>query len=191
MGRYRGIGMPKAKKKKVPVVEVVEEMPAEEPPAPEPPDPPSTPPKKLVVVQPQSPSQTILLKAQHQARNFVKKATKHVHTNLERVNALFEAESRLYGAKIKALERAEKRKPKPSPVGQLQKAHRAELAFQRAYHNHTAAKYDASLDLVAVCEREIAAKDAKVRRLMRQLRVAKRAKRLRRGWSTTRVRFSL
>ena len=122
MGRYRGIGMPKAKKKKVPVVEVVEEMPAEEPPAPEPPDPPSTPPKKLVVVQPQSPSKTILLKAQHQARNFVKKAKKHVITNLERANALFEAESRLYGAKIKALERAEKRKPKPSgsfrrPIG--------------------------------------------------------------------------
>ena len=51
MPTYKGIGMPKAKKAKVQVVEAIQEMPAEEPPAPEPPDPPSTPPKNLTVAR--------------------------------------------------------------------------------------------------------------------------------------------
>ena len=143
-------------------------------------------------VKPQSPSQTLLLKSQRQARVFVKKAQKQMEKNLERANSLFEAETRVFDAKMNSLERAEKRKPKPSPVGQLQKAHKAQLAYERARHAYTIAKYGLAADLVTICERQIAAKDAKVRRLMRQLRVARRrAKRLRRGWSTTRVRFSL
>ena len=51
MGRYRGIGMPRAKKKKVAVEEAVEEVEAEPPEVPEPPSPPSTPPKTTKVVK--------------------------------------------------------------------------------------------------------------------------------------------
>ena len=70
---------------------------------------------------------------------------------MERSVALLEAEHRVFDAKLKSLERAWKSKKKPSAVGQLQKAHAAELALERAIRSHTADKYDAALNLVAVC----------------------------------------
>ena len=194
MGRYRGIGMPRPKKKKAEAVEAVEEMPIEEEDQAEEPPPPSPPSKKQSVVAPESPSKTLLQKAQRRARLFVTKAQTHsakCTKKMERANGLFEAELSVFEAKIKSLERAEKAKKKPSPVGQLQKAHRAETAMQHAHYAHLLAKYDVTLDLVHVIEAQLAATEAKVVRLTRQLRVAKRAKRYRRGWSTTRVRFAV
>ena len=191
MGRYRGIGMPRPKKKKAEVAQAVEEMPIEEEDQAEQPPPPSPPSKKKSVVAPESPSKTLLQKAQRRARLFVTKAQKHLAKKMERANGLFEAELSVFEAKIKSLERAEKAKKKPSPVGQLQKAHRAETAMQHAHYAHLLAKYDVTLDLVHVIEAQLAATEAKVVRLTRQLRVAKRAKRGRRGWSTTRVRFAV
>ena len=99
------------------MVEAPPEEPIEKEEPPSPPSPPSTPPKKASIVAPESPSKTILLKAQRRARDFVKKAQTHVQRNLERANDLMEAEGRVFDAKMTALERAEKRKPKPSPVG--------------------------------------------------------------------------
>ena len=46
MGRYRGIGMPRPKKKKAEAVEAVEEMPIEEEDQAEEPPPPSPPPQQ-------------------------------------------------------------------------------------------------------------------------------------------------
>jgi hypothetical protein len=164
--------MARAKKRKREVIEAPPETPIEEE-VPLEPTPPATPPsKKTSTVRPESPSKTVHLKAQRQARLFVEKAKKHIEGNLERANALLEAEYHVFEAKIKSLERAENSKLKPSPSGQLRKAHAAELQLEKARHMHTAHKYDASLDLVAVCEAEIARKDAKVRRLERQLCVA-------------------
>jgi hypothetical protein len=167
MPRARGIGMARPKKRKVEAVEQVTQDMVEEPPPPEPPAPPSTPPKKVTVVAPQSPSQTLLLKAQRRARLFVDTAKKRTHEKMERANGLLEAEYKKFEAVTKALERAEAAKLKPSPSGQLQKAHKAEIALERARYSHLVAKYDAALDLVSVCEAEIAAKDASENRSSR------------------------
>ena len=191
MGRYRGIGMPRAKKKKVAVEEAVEEVEAEPPEVPEPPSPPSTPPKTTKVVKAESPTKSLLLKAQQRTQRLEKKVAKKTAETMERANALLQTEQRLFESRFKRLERLEQNTPKPSPSGQLQKAHAAEMALSKAYYNHLAARYDVASELVSLYEADVAAKDAKIVRLQRQLRVAKRAKKYRRGWSTTRVRFAV
>ena len=183
--------MPRAKKKKVEVVEAPPEETTEAEEPPPPPPPPSPPKKKATVVAPESPSKTLLLKAQRRARFFVEKVNKQAERNLKKANDQFETAGRIFDAKMKALERAEKRNPRPSPVGQLQKAHKAELAYERARHALAIAKCEITRDLFEMHGHVWALKNALVHRLRCQLRVAKRAKRYRRGWSTTRVRFRL
>ena len=68
MGRYRGIGMPRAKKKKVEEVEEVEEVPEEAHETPEPEPPPSPKPSTRRAVAPESPSKSLLFAAQKDAR---------------------------------------------------------------------------------------------------------------------------
>ena len=110
---------------------------------------------------------------------------------LQKADDKLEVALRTYSAKLTALEKAEKRKQKPSPVGQLRKAHKAELALEMAKHEHTQSRWDVTLDLLTAYKALLAEESAKVARLRRQLRMARRAKQLRRGWSTTRVRFSI
>ena len=76
MGRYRGIGMPRAKKKKVEEVEEVQEDQSDEPPSPDPPPPPSPPRKPSRAVAPESPSKSVLLRAQQQTRATIQKKAK-------------------------------------------------------------------------------------------------------------------
>lgn len=190
MGRYRGIGMPRAKKKKVAVEEVVETVEEEPPVTPEPPSPPSTPTKTTKVVKAESPSDSLLKRAKLRTQRLQAKVAKKTAETMERANAMFEAEKRLFDSRLKRLQRLEDNTPKPSPSGQLQKAHAAEMALQQACYNHLAARYDVASELVALYEADVAEKDAKIVRLQRQLRVAKRPSGCRRGWSTTRVRFA-
>ena len=127
--RYRGIGMPKAKKKKVPVVEAVPEEAVEEEEPPEPPEPPSTPPKQPRVVQPQLPSKTILLKAQRRLRKLTAKTRKEVR--MLRLGSLekWALAQRVFEAKMNQLGKTLKRNKQYDPFEELQKAHKAELAF--------------------------------------------------------------
>ena len=70
MGRYTGVGMPRAKKAKP----APAPAPPPAPPTPaQPPDPPPTPPKPNRIVAPESPSKTQLLRAQRLARITAKK----------------------------------------------------------------------------------------------------------------------
>lgn len=183
--------MPRAKKKKVAEVEAPPEEATEEEEPPPPPPPPSPPKKKAVTVAPESPSKSMLLKAQQKARKFVNKAQQQMRANLARSNENWETAGRIYDAKMTSLEKSLTRKPPPSLYGQLEKTHKVELDYQRARLVHVSDRYDAALDLAAVCEHEIAALTAHVHRLKRQLRVAKGPRWYRRGWSTTRVRFRL
>ena len=82
MVRYRGIGMPRAKKKKVEQVEEVEEVAEEAPETPEP-EPPSTPKAKPGrVVAPTSPCKSLLFAAQKEARRVARKAARESRTEL-------------------------------------------------------------------------------------------------------------
>lgn len=190
--RYKGIGMPKAKKKSVTVIEPIVEEPAEEEDTPDPPAAPSTPPSSATIVAPQSPSKTLLLKVQRRARTMLKKTRKECHDIWQGADAMLKkATGRLYDARIKAMLRAQKRKSPPSIIKEQKQLLDAELAYARAQHQHTFAQLQASEHLLKLAEAEYAAQHAKIVRLTCQLRVARRASRYRRGWSTTRVRFRI
>ena len=72
MGRYRGIGMPRAKKAKVVQPDPVEETQMEPPPPPEPPAPPSPKATAVRVVAPESPAKSLVLAAQIEARRMAR-----------------------------------------------------------------------------------------------------------------------
>ena len=72
---------------------------------------------------------------------------------------------------MNALEKAEKRKQKLSAVGQVQKAYKAELAFEMAKHEHTQSRWDVTVDLLTAYKALLAEESAKVARLRRQLRM--------------------
>ena len=177
--------MPKPKKAKVPVSQTVAEVLAEEPPAPEPPAPCSPLPNKLTVVKPESPSQSLLLRAQRKARHVLSRMESAAPKRLQNADDRLQVALRTYSAKLNALEKAEKRKQKPSEVGQVQKAYKAELAYEMAKHEHTQSRWEVTVDLLTAYKALLAEGSAKVARLRRQLRMARRAKWLRRGWSTT------
>ena len=65
------------------------------------------------------------------------------------------------------------------------------MAFVRAREEKTLAKLFAWEALLKLAEADTHAKEAKIARLTCQLRVALRAKRYRRGWSTTTVTASI
>ena len=68
--------MPRAKKKKIAVAEVVEETKSDDEPEAEPPPPPSPPRKPTKVLAPESPSKSVLLRTQQQTRRTVNRAIK-------------------------------------------------------------------------------------------------------------------
>ena len=101
---------------------------------------------------------------------------------------------RRFDRQMADMERDERRKlplKKPSPVSQLLKASGVEKRYIQAHVQFYKTLFDASRVYAECYDAQIAVKDAKIARLTRQLRVAKLARRRRRGWSTTRVRFSL
>ena len=78
-----------------------------------------------------------------------------------------------------------------SPVLALNRMHKAELEYRAAHEKVVGACFLAAEADATVLRAQMAVKDAKIARLIRQLRVARRARCKRRGWSTTRVRFEL
>jgi len=189
--RYKGIGMPKAKKKRVTVVESVPEEAMEEEEPPEPPQLPATPPKKPQTVAPQSPTKTVLLKAQRYLRNLTMKTRKKVLALDVWSEKHWEVAQRLFDVHMKSIEQTQKRNAQYNPFKELRRAHKAEMALAKAYHERTYARLCASDALLKLAEAECLARDAKIARLTCQLRVARRAAKYRRGWSTTRVRFRI
>ena len=197
MGRYRGIGMPRAKKKKVEEVEEVQEDQGDEPPSPDPPPPPTapSPPRKPSrAVAPESPSKSVLLRAQKQARATIRKKDKEGRAIHEAAKRDLDWAMRRFSRQVNDIDRDEKRKlplKKPSASWHLEKAHRVELRWAEARCKFYRAMWEAANAFRCGDAAEIEVKDAKIARLERQLKVARRRKKFRRGWSTTRVRFML
>ena len=198
MPRARGIGMARPRKKKVEEVDEVEEAEKDEnpesPPAPEPPAPPSPPRKPMKPVAAESPSKSVLVRTQQESRRSIKKLTREGNAIVAIAKRCLDDANRRYDRQMADMERDEGRKlplKKPSPYSQLMKAAGVEKRFVQAHMEFYKALYEASRVYAESYDAEIAVKDAKIARLKRQLRVARFARRRRRGWSTTRVRFSL
>ena len=194
MGRYRGIGMPRAKKKKVEEVEEVQEDQGDEPPSPDPPPPPSPPRKPSRAVAPESPSKSVLLRAQQKSRATIRKKFKEAKAIQVAAYRDLDVAKRRFSRQVDDIHRDENRKlplKKPSPTWHLQKAHRVELRWAEAQTKFYKAMWEAACAFACVDAAEVDVRDAKIARLQRQLKVARGRKKLRRGWSTTRVRFML
>ena len=71
------------------------------------------------------------------------------------------------------------------------KACRVEQRWAEAQIKYYKSMLEVRRAIACIADAEIAVRDAKIARLSRQLRIAKLARRRRRGWSTTRVRFAL
>ena len=76
-----------------------------------------------------------------------------------------------------------------SPTLALNRMHKAEIEYRTAHEKVVGACLLAAEADATVLRAQIAVKDAKIARLSRQLKVARRRKKFRHGWSTTRVRF--
>ena len=191
MGRYTGVGMPRAKKAKP----APAPAPPPAPPTPaQPPDPPPTPPKLTRIVAPESPSRTLLLRAQRLARITAKKKAAESRKLLTEHQQAYEVAGRLFDSKLKRIE-TESHAKNPS---RKFSAARAAARIDKATAELSEARYTLLGAVLLACEADgevllaqSACKDAKIARLRRQLRVAQRTRRKRCGWSTTRVRFSL
>ena len=135
MPRARGVGMPRAKKKKVNEVKTAEEDPVEDKDADEPPPPPSPPPKPKDVKPPPSPSKIKLTNAQRDAR---RQATAMAKSGVEQVAAaarLMQAAVRKFGRKNARIDSDARRqlplKP-PRPAQLLTRSYEAELEYAKA-----------------------------------------------------------
>ena len=115
--RYKGIGMPKAKKKSVTVIEPIVEEPAEEEDTPDPPAAPSSPPSSATIVAPQPPSKTLLLKVQRRARTMLKKTRKECHDIWQGADAMLKKATGLYDARINSF--SQMGSHRSEPIGKL------------------------------------------------------------------------
>ena len=152
------------------------------------------PPKLTRIVAPESPSRTLLLRAQRLARITAKKKAAESRKLLTEHQQAYEVAGRLFDAKLKRIE-TESHAKNPS---RKFSAARAAARIDKATAELSEARYTLLGAVLLACEADgevllaqSACKDAKIARLRRQLRVAQRTRRKRRGWSTTRVRFSL
>ena len=191
MGRYKGLGMPRAKKKKPP--------PAHSPPpdpsaAPETPLPAPSPLKPTKVVAGESPSKTVLLQAEQAARRAAATKGKEARALVLKYQKEYEVAGRVFDARMKRIEleaTSTKRKKNISPYTALDRMTTAASELSEARYRRLLALFLSSDTECEILHANLAAKDAKIARLRRQLKVARIARWRRRGWSTTRVRFSL
>jgi hypothetical protein len=135
MARARGIGMPRAKKKKVNEVQPAEEDPVEDEDADEPPPPPSPPPKPKDVKPPPSPSKTKLTNAQRDLRRQATAANKEGIEQMAAAASLMKAAVRKYTRKNARIESDARRqlplKP-PRPAQLLIRSYEAEQELDKA-----------------------------------------------------------
>ena len=113
---------------------------------------------------------------------------------LQEAVAAYAVAGRIFDSKMKRIEGdANRKKPAKSigPYKALSRINKAENDLMEARYTHLGAVLLSAEADIEVLEAQATAKDAKIARLRRQLRVARRTRRKRRGWSTTRVRFSL
>ena len=98
----------------------------------------------------------------------------------------------MWDAKFKYICKAEKRAINPmSEYRALELQSEATEELMEARYMWLGAHYAAGLIDVEIAKAEAHVKDLKIHRLKCQLRVARRSRRKRRGWSTTRVRFHI
>ena len=180
--------MPRPKKKPVQQRRAEAPIPAYLVPAPSPPEaPPPTPPKPTHVVAAESPSKSVLFRAQREARKVVATKKKEALGFVADAERKWALQGRLFDAAMRRCERDKKRDWFSSwKTIQLATDKLKDARYYRLSAHFVAAQAD-----IEVLHAQMAVRDAKITRLRRQLSVARRAKWKRRGWSTTRVRFSL
>ena len=174
MPRYRGVGMPKAKKKTVEQPsEAVEEPPAP-PPATDPPNPPSPEAKQVKRVRPpQSPGMKEVKAAAYDARKAAfasKKASKMYFKK----SALAKAKKNGIYARIWAIGREHKKAKKNDNIRFIYRVNEAELQLKDV---DISVLEEQAVALVCLCdalEAENDAKEARIARLSRKLRVRSR-----------------
>ena len=135
MARARGIGMPRAKKKKVAVDEVIEEAPAEEPSPPEPAPPPSPPPQPARKRLPPSPSKIKLTNTRHKLRRMISTWVKQGCDGMADASGDLDKASSKYERQLDAIHRDEQRKlplEPPRPYEIMERTYQAELQFAQA-----------------------------------------------------------
>ena len=194
MPRARGIGMAKAKKKKPEVADKVEEEEEEQISTAEPPPPPSPPRLPSKVLAPESPSKSVLLKTESKARRTVNEIFKKgAAKNTKATEDLVTARNR-FVRNVQDVEREIAPDMKTWQSGAFSLVERvcnAELRLAEAERSYWRSKWEVSESYCEAFVAEQEALRAKIARLTRQLKVAKRPRGLRHGWSTTRVRFNV
>ena len=147
-----------------------------------------------MIVAAESPSKSVLLRAQREARIMAKKKAAEARALITEHQQAYELAGRVFDAKLKRIETESQAK---NPSRKFSAA-RVAARIDKATAELSEARYRRLGAVLLACEADgevlraqIACKEAKIARLRRQLRVARRTRRNRRGWSTTRVRFSL
>ena len=177
MPRARGIGMPRAKKKKVNEVKTAEEDPVEDKDADEPPPPPSPPPKPKHVKPPPSPSKTKLTNAQRDAR---RQANTVAQSGVEQVRAaarLMQAAVRKFTRKNARIDSDARRKLPLKPLGPVQllrRSYEAELEYAKTQITCEQATAIGYKILWRAAQMEQSALWAKIGLLRRQCRLCRR-----------------
>ena len=171
MGRYKGIGMPKAKKKKIEQPSETFDEPPAPPPATDPPNPPSPDAKQVRRARPpQTPGRKEVKAAAYDARkaNAVAKKACRIFEN-KRAQA--EARKKGIWARISAIEREWKKAPKWDNIRFIERVNKAELQLKDvdiSVLQESVVLLSCSTDALRA---ENVAKEARIARLSRKLRM--------------------
>ena len=134
----------------------------------------------------------MLTDAQRKLTRFKVRKMKERKTTLDKMQKVFEVAGRVWDAKSKYIDKAQNRASKPiSEYRALELQSEAWEQYMEARYMFLGAALLAVEIDVEIAKAEAHVKDLKVHRLKCQLRVARRSRRKRRGWSTTRVRFHI
>ena len=166
-GRHKGIGMKRAVKKKVVVVETA--PPADESTgntgAEQRAASPPTLPASAAIAMP-SPGEKKLRQAENEFDEWKAIAAKAQRAEKEEASQLQLAE-RLYEAKMRRWSNGFKRTKKPSPYGQIERFYKAKLELAGARRNHLQTRLDTA-DAMAVCaDALVRVRDAQIARMCR------------------------
>ena len=173
MGRYRGIGMPKAKKTKFKQTsESIDEPPALQP-ATEPPNPPSPDAKQVKHVRPpQSPGMKVIKAAAYDARKAKRLANK---ANAAFVKAFYARVEhyRLISARMQGILSSWKKTGNKNDFSHLERWHKAEMELEKKHISTLEAEVLAGTCACDAKDAELAEKHARIARLARLLRARK------------------
>ena len=166
-GKPKKVGMARPKKKKIEVQQQLLEVAAA--PAAEREAAGSPPPCAKQPRQPPSPGVAMRKEAKRVLNEEVK-LMRFAEREYGKAKRALEVENRIYDAKVQALERAERRKPPPSAVGQLEKGRKADMRLVDAQQKLLLSLLDWQVCLGDASEALNECRELEIARLRRQLR---------------------